>query len=242
MTFDRSALATHEQRFLQLTLEAMREIERLGARPGFSPCFRVWDYSPHREYRSWLIQTPMEGGPDPQGPIVLERTWDVVADRERLARNLRRRPSLQPTLSLREAELPRGEFASLRALASHISFPLLGLREAHVATQPAQYGIEGFRRDAARLHSERVRLEWGGNPPAELRAAVAWAQQVRGMCENRFPDERVSILRAGPSGTCSLCRGPVLADPRGCPRCGARYHAECWAYLGRCAIYGCRGE
>ena len=241
MTFDRSALEHGQRRFLQLTLEAMHEIERMEARPGFSACFRIWDYSPHREYRSWLLEMPTDVGHVPQGPIVLERAWDAGADRERLARDLRRRPHLHPTTRVREALVPPAEFAVLRSLASHILFPLLDLREGLTTGPPTQYGIEGFRRDAVRLRSDRVRLEWGADPPPELGAAVAWAQQARALCETCFPDESVSILRSGPSGLCSLCRRGVSTESRGCPLCGVLYHEDCWTYLGRCAIYGCRG-
>jgi hypothetical protein len=239
MTFDRSGLDEAQLRFLRLTLEAIREIERMEARPDFRACFRVWDYSPHGEYRSWLLQTPNEADTE---PIVLEQAWDAAADRERLARDLRRRPHLLPTTRIREASVPRAEFDALRMLASHIEFPYLHLREGHLLLPPAQYGLEGFRRDAVRLRSERVRLEWGGHPPVELKAAVAWARQARALCESCFPDAPVSVVESGPSGTCSLCRRIVTSESRLCPLCGVRYHEECWDYLGRCAVYGCRGD
>jgi hypothetical protein len=48
------------------------------------------------------------------------------------------------------------------------------------------------------------------------------------------------------SGICSICAGPLPADGLvSCPRCKARYHADCWEYnRSRCAVYGCepRGE
>jgi len=241
MTFDRSGTERAERRLLELTLEAMKELDRAGARPGYAPCFRLWDYGPHQPFRSWLIQVPDED-PLRTAPLVLERRWDAVEDRERLARDLRRRPDLRPSLSVREAEFPREDFASLRAIASRIEFPLLGLREAHPSIQPAQFGLEGFRRDAARLRTERVRLEWGAAPPAELKAAAAWAARVRSVCEQCFPDGAVSILRAGPTGACSLCRRACPNDAVACPSCGAAFHADCWDYVGLCAIYGCGGR
>jgi hypothetical protein len=239
MTFDRSGTADPQRRFLHLTLEAMQELDQVGARPGFAPCFRIWDYGPHQPYRSWLIQMPERNAPFEPAAIVLERAWDAAEDRERLARELRRRPRLQPTMCVREAELPTREFASLRTFASRIQFPLLELRNAHLSIQPAQYGIEGFRHDAVRLRSERVRLEWGGAPPIELKTVAAWATQVRNLCSGCFPDENISIQGAGPTGLCSLCRRTALSDVVGCPACGVAYHRECWYYVGKCAIYGC---
>ncbi len=40
-------------------------------------------------------------------------------------------------------------------------------------------------------------------------------------------------------GRCPVCAESVGGNPRDCPRCGARHHAECWNYFGGCAIFGC---
>jgi hypothetical protein len=40
---------------------------------------------------------------------------------------------------------------------------------------------------------------------------------------------------------CPVCNGEVAAsDARPCPRCDTPHHAECWDYVGDCAIFGCR--
>jgi hypothetical protein len=44
-------------------------------------------------------------------------------------------------------------------------------------------------------------------------------------------------LAAGPS--CPICAWLVQGDSRTCPDCEVVYHRECFAYFGRCAIYGC---
>jgi hypothetical protein len=236
MTFDRSGTTDKRRLLLELTLEAMRELDRMGTRPGFTPWFRTWDYDPHQTWRSWLIQLSEDTG----APLVLERTWDAVEDRERLSRDLRRRPSLQPTLCVREAPLPREEFEVLRTVGKTIPFPILELRDAYTSLQPAQFGIEGFRKETIRLRSNRVRLDWGV-PKPEMRAVASWAGQVRSLCAGCFPDGSISILRAGPTGTCSLCRKPALVETTDCPACKVVYHRDCWEYAGRCAVYGCGG-
>lgn len=38
---------------------------------------------------------------------------------------------------------------------------------------------------------------------------------------------------------CVVCRNELPADPVLCPRCETPHHADCWEYLGGCAIYGC---
>jgi hypothetical protein len=242
MTFDRSGTADKQRLLLELSLQALQELDRMATRPLFAPYFRLWDYDPHRPWRSWLIQVPDDGDPAPSGPLVLERTWDAVEDRERLARDLRRRPRLRPTMCIREARLPKEEFEFLRSVGKRIPYPQHYLREAHPVLQPAQFGIEGFRKDSVRLRSERIRLEWGGEPVSELKAVATWAARMRSLCGGCFPDEDISIVRAGATGTCSLCRQAALDEPRACPECRSCYHRECWDYVGRCAVYGCGGS
>lgn len=241
MTFDRSGTTDFQRRFLELTLAALEELESTTPRPGFAPLFRVWDYSPHVPFHSWLVQVPRDGNPDEASPIVLERAWQAPGDRDRISRDLRRRPRLEPTLHVREATIPADEFAFLREVASRIPFPLLELREDHRSVQPAQYGIEGFKRDTVRLRSERVRLEWGGAPPQDLKAVAAWAAQMRQLCTRCFSGGDISLERAAPTGHCCLCRRFIPETPSLCPSCGVRYHFDCWNYLGRCAVYGCPG-
>jgi hypothetical protein len=239
MTFDRSGTTDRMRWLLDLTHGALQELNRMTTRPGCRPFFRVWDYHPHKTYRSWLIQVPDDDEVLQIAPLVLERTWDAAQDRERLARDLRRRPRVQPTLCVREARLPAEEFAPLREVGKRIPFPLLELRDTH-ALQSAQYGIEGVRRDAVRLRSAQVRLEWN-DPLPGLKAVARWAAQVRALCESAFPDADISIVRTGPTGTCSLCRRAALEETTSCPDCKVVYHRECWDYVGRCAIYGCGG-
>jgi len=242
MTFDRSGTTDRRRQFLELTLEALQELDRMEARPAFSPYFRIWDYDPHRTFRSWLIQVPDESDPLRPAPLVLERTWDAAVDREKLSRDLRRRPRLQPTLCVREARLPKDDFEFLRSVGARIPYSRLQLRDAHLSLPPVQFGIEGFRKETVQLRSERIRLEWGGEPLPELTAAAAWASRMRSLCSSCFGEENISILRSGPTGLCSLCRQPALNDPHACPECRATYHPECWDYLGRCATYGCAGS
>jgi len=238
MTFDRSGTADLQRRFLELTLLASRELDRMEARPGFTAWLRVWDYDPHRTHRSWLIQLPADSD---SAPLVLERTWDAAEDRERLTRDLRRRPRLVPTMYVREARLPKEEFSFLRSVGSRIPYSRLELRDAHTSLQPAQFGLEGFRKEAVQLRSDRIRLEWGGTVHPDLKAVAAWAERVRSLCSGCFPDKSVSILLGVLTGICSLCRRPALEETQRCPECRAMYHRDCWDYVGRCAIYGCTG-
>lgn len=40
-------------------------------------------------------------------------------------------------------------------------------------------------------------------------------------------------------GACPVCGTAVVESPGQCKRCGTPHHAECWDYLGGCAVYAC---
>jgi hypothetical protein len=42
-----------------------------------------------------------------------------------------------------------------------------------------------------------------------------------------------------PAGGCATCRAPLEGSVVRCARCGARQHADCWTYVGGCAVYAC---
>ncbi len=42
-------------------------------------------------------------------------------------------------------------------------------------------------------------------------------------------------------GRCPVCSQPSAAPDPPCPACRVLQHADCWAYWGRCGIFGCRG-
>ena len=41
------------------------------------------------------------------------------------------------------------------------------------------------------------------------------------------------------TGVCPVCGTAVDEGPGQCKRCGTPHHAECWEYLGGCAVYAC---
>jgi competence protein ComGC len=38
---------------------------------------------------------------------------------------------------------------------------------------------------------------------------------------------------------CRICADSLVGRVVHCPRCESPFHADCWAYNGRCAVYGC---
>jgi hypothetical protein len=48
-------------------------------------------------------------------------------------------------------------------------------------------------------------------------------------------------LAVADHGRCPVCAQTFVTPQVQCRQCKAPHHADCWAYLGRCAIFGCRG-
>jgi hypothetical protein len=44
------------------------------------------------------------------------------------------------------------------------------------------------------------------------------------------------------SGLCLVCGTALREAPVRCESCKTPHHRECWAYMGRCSTYGCRGR
>lgn len=44
------------------------------------------------------------------------------------------------------------------------------------------------------------------------------------------------------SGVCPVCAMSLQEDITRCGRCETPHHADCWRYVGRCSVYGCRGR
>ena len=49
-------------------------------------------------------------------------------------------------------------------------------------------------------------------------------------------------LRIGREGRCAVCNQELAGALLDCAGCRAPHHADCWAYWGRCAIFGCGGR
>jgi len=45
-----------------------------------------------------------------------------------------------------------------------------------------------------------------------------------------------------PEARCPVCAEAAHAASTRCTRCHAPHHPECWAYLGGCGRYACRGR
>lgn len=52
----------------------------------------------------------------------------------------------------------------------------------------------------------------------------------------------IFVLASGQDLHCPVCREPAEERVVHCRECGAPHHAECWSYVGNCALFGCGGR
>lgn len=88
-----------------------------------------------------------------------------------------------------------------------------------------------------------------------LRALIVLAGLIAfGVCVVGYRARRSKLWRAkrrrpwwllrfqrGQASSCAYCRDDLETQESVCPDCGATYHHECQAELGRCASLGCAG-
>lgn len=151
----------------------------------FSPCpahlipsFRVWHYPAAGPQISWVIFHRRLDDPLGEVPVVRRLIWDRDRDLECLGAGLRRRPRLEPALSMTEAELDAALLAFLMSEAGGLALPRHRLVPPYVTDHRPEFGLEGF--DVEGWDGRPVvRIEWDRNPPLQLEAVVGWTARVR---------------------------------------------------------------
>ncbi len=79
--------------------------------------------------------------------------------------------------------------------------------------------------------------------PCEMPALVALLDRLA-LLRHTTPSVGVTIVGevdVADHGRCPVCSQTFVTPQVCCRQCKAPHHADCWAYLGRCAIFGCRG-
>ncbi|HEY7182082.1 MAG TPA: hypothetical protein VIC84_11715, partial [Blastocatellia bacterium] len=114
--------------------------------------FRLWHYPSFSAYRSWTAFTPMPRSQNSQC-MAREVTWDFPADDARLAdplEGLKQGFHTDPTVVVRDGELPDHEFSVLIEQGRRLNIPLIGI-EQNCGLDGETSGIELFDFDRVRL-------------------------------------------------------------------------------------------
>jgi hypothetical protein len=74
----------------------------------------------------------------------------------------------------------------------------------------------------------------GPSPVRPSRPAVRWIEPLA-----RDDLELLSLELRTTGARCPVCNHSIVSEPTKCARCEAPHHLDCFAYLGRCGIYGC---
>jgi len=123
---------------------------------------RLWRYLRNGAYTSWGILMPVRENRGKRA-LVREVTWDRPRDWKRsmgTVEHLKRRPSNDPSLKIRDAELRWTELAPFLDWAAGLPPGLSGPIPPRNSVEHL-YGLEGFR------SFTHLRFEWAGDgPPA----------------------------------------------------------------------------
>jgi len=106
----------------------------------------------------------------------------------------------------------------------------------------------GHRRPRARIQLavDRFLVEVESSVSPEEAAALAKViAQVAALSRATDLSAGVTFLEGvgvGLNGRCPVCGEPFEIAGVSCAQCKVPHHSDCWAYWGRCAIFGCRGR
>jgi hypothetical protein len=93
------------------------------------------------------------------------------------------------------------------------------------------------------LTASRVTLEAeGALDAARAKTLLEEAGRILDLLDLSPTVKGVDILQSTvETGRCPVC-GVKAEPPVACSSCKTPHHADCWAYLGRCGIFGCPGR
>lgn len=193
-----------DQALVELTVRAVKVLEQAEtAGPASSirgrrPKLRLWHYPAQGAYVSWTLFTP--------NPMVRELSWDRSGDSHKILEgegdSLRRGGRLDPSVGLRDADVPPEELANLMKCASAIDLGQGVLQDKASTVAAFVFGLEGCAASA------RTRLEWSREVPPSLSEVADWAMLMRAFLR-QCVKRHWSRVAGGSAGLLHL---PVLQD------------------------------
>ncbi len=78
--------------------------------------------------------------------------------------------------------------------------------------------------------------------PPGPRTVPAEPPILSALAPTRVEGLELGALRHRSAVTCKVCGEGIGLDRVRCAECHAPHHADCWAYAGSCAIFGCRSR
>jgi hypothetical protein len=143
--------------------------------PHHNSLLRLWHHPSFGRHISWLIYYPLPRYRRSDSPLVLEAAWDRPFDSQRFSHpldGLRHGFSLEPTVSLRQAEIPPDELevklANLRTIVLPVS-----VDDGSIGLDGESFGVETHGFNAA------MRLVWWCEGRRGWAPLADWAADMR---------------------------------------------------------------
>ena len=142
------------------------------------PSFRLWHYPRSGQQVTWVVFQCRPVVPKGVMPVVRRLRWDKESDYNRFIPKLRRRPRLDPTITMNEAKLHEPMLTEFMDEAARLGLPRGHLIPPYLSEIRKEYGLEGYDvegNDGRPI----VRIEWDQPPMASLGRIVEWSDEVR---------------------------------------------------------------
>ena len=173
-----AALEAQTQRWLEhpKDLEPREPIRR------YSSLWRLWHFPAFGRQTTWTILTPGRKAPVGAMPLAREVSWDRGLDHRRVFDPVEWPKSgfnAQPTLGVRDAELPAEHLQGLREAGARLAVPIV-VAPHTVGVDGEFFGLETYE------VSPFVRVQWWNDGPAEWQHFIDWVASVRAFVTHRL--------------------------------------------------------
>jgi hypothetical protein len=166
----------------QRLLEHPKDLEPREPIRRYSSLWRLWHFPAFGRQTTWTILTPGRKAVAGAAPMVREVSWERTGDHQRVFDPIEWPKSgfnRQPTLSLRDAELPAERLQSFREAGSRLAVPVVVAASA-VGVDGEFFGLETYE------VSPFVRVQWWCAGPTEWRHFTDWVSSLRAFVQQHL--------------------------------------------------------
>lgn len=149
----------------QRLLEHPKDIEPREPIRRFGSLLRLWHFPSHGPQTTWTILTPGKKAAPGSSPMVREVVWDRPVDETRVDAD-------QPTIRVRDADLPAAEVQHWIEEGKKLAVPLLVFGQV-VGLDGDYFGLETYET------SPFARVQWWNDGPPEWRHLIDWVRGLR---------------------------------------------------------------
>jgi hypothetical protein len=187
MTDGQETIWAELEALAQRWLEHPKDLEPREPIRRYSSLWRLWHFPAFGPQTTWTILTPGRKVSTGAAPMVREVSWERTVDHRRIFDPVKWPESgfsRQPTLSVRDAELPADQLQRLRDEGARLAVPVV-VAASVIGVEGEFFGLETYE------VSPFVRVQWWCAGPVEWRHFIDWVGSLRVFVQHHLgpPDE-----------------------------------------------------